>query len=165
MYEKQNFIHKLKFLFNMVCTTSVVPRGIRNNNPLNIRYSPNNNWKGRITENKQDDSFEEFTEIAYGVRAACRLIQVYVIRYHCSTIRSIVYRFAPPSENDTLSYYKYVRDAVGNLAVKVDDPRFMARLIGAMWFVENGEYPTHEDWEQINLGVLLYISDYVHELV
>lgn len=143
----------------MKCSKLEIPRGIRNNNPLNIRYSANNNWKGRVAE-KKDDSFEEFVSVAYGVRAACRLIQVYVKRYHCSTIRSIVYRFAPPSENDTLAYYKYVRDAVGNLAVRVDDPRFMGRLIGAMWYVENGIPPTHDQWEQINSGILLYLSDY-----
>lgn len=143
--------------------SSNVPRGVRNNNPLNIRYFPNNNWKGRVTENKKDDSFEEFTEISYGVRAACRLIQVYVTRYHCSTIRSIVYRFAPPTENNTSAYYKYVRDAVGDLAVRVDDPRFMRRLIGAMWFVENGILPTPDDVEQIKLGISMYIEDYVYE--
>lgn len=149
----------------MMSPLSDLPRGIRNNNPLNIRYSPNNNWAGRVTKNKKDDSFEEFDSIAYGVRAACRLIQVYVTRYHCSTIRSIVYRFAPPSENDTLAYYKYVRDAVGNLAVKVDDRLFMGRLVGAMWFVENGIPPTHDQWEQIKLGISMYMKDYVHELV
>lgn len=141
------------------CLETKIPRGIRNNNPLNIRYSANNNWKGRVAD-KQDDSFEEFVSIAHGVRAACRLIQVYVKRYHCSTIRAIVYRFAPPTENDTWHYYKYVRDAVGQLAVRVDDPNFMFRLISAMWYVENGIPPTHDQCNEIREGISMYLDDY-----
>lgn len=144
---------------NMSSSISV-PRGIRNNNPLNIRYSSANKWKGKITENKKDESFEEFISLSYGVRAFCRLIQLYVERYHCSTIRSIVYRFAPPSENDTLHYYKYVRDFVDGLVVNPRDFAFMVRLVVAMWNVENGVYPTHDQMVQIRQGVAMYLSDY-----
>ena len=135
-----------------------IPRGIRNNNPLNLRYNSANKWKGRVSY-KQDQSFEEFVSIAYGVRAFCRLIQVYVERYHCSTIRSIVYRFAPPTENDTPKYYKYVRDFVGMLV----DPRdfaFMVRLTAAMWNVENGCYPSNAHYVEIRKGVAMYLKDY-----
>jgi hypothetical protein len=27
---------------------TILPRGIRNNNPLNIRLNPDNRWQGRV---------------------------------------------------------------------------------------------------------------------
>lgn len=142
-----------------------VPRGVRNNNPFNIRFSPTNDWKGKITENKSDDMFEEFSSLEYGVRAWCILIKTYVKKHHCSTLRSIVYRFAPVSENDTLSYYKYVKEAVGSLAVDPFSNVFLFRLACSMWYVENGVIPTHHQASQISLGINIYLKDYSHEMV
>lgn len=161
MYEKLNFINKLKCRFRMKNLNFPNTRGIRNNNPLNIRFSSSNNWKGKIVENKKDESFEEFTHMAYGVRAFCRLIQLYVDRYKCTTIRSIVYRFAPSTENDTLRYYKFVRNFVGKLPVDPTDFTFMVRLTVAMWTVENGSQPTHGQMSDVYVGVSLYLQDYV----
>lgn len=145
----------------MLKAAAVLPRGVRNNNPLNLRYSVNNHWKGKVADkDKKDDMFEEFYSIAYGVRAACRLIQVYVKHYGCSTIRSIIYRFAPPTENDTLHYYKYVKEECGSYCVDVSNDKFMFRLIHAMWYIENGQIPTRDDCEKIRMGIAMYLSDY-----
>lgn len=48
------------------------PRGIRNNNPLNIRKG--NNWKGE-RPNQTDPAFEEFESMEMGIRAAIKLIR------------------------------------------------------------------------------------------
>ena len=40
-----------------------IPRGIRNNNPLNIRVG--NNWKGEVSQ-PTDHTFEQFTEMKWG---------------------------------------------------------------------------------------------------
>ena len=37
---------------------TTLPRGYRNNNPLNIRYSRNNTWIGKVTPNT-DGAFEQ----------------------------------------------------------------------------------------------------------
>ena len=44
------------------------PRGIRNNNPLNIRRT-NTVWQG-MKEELTDKEFVEFISMAYGYRAA-----------------------------------------------------------------------------------------------
>lgn len=73
-------------------------RGIRNNNPLNIRYACNN-WLGKVPkDNKKDPTFEEFTTMYYGFRAAILLIQTYIIKYGCNTITKIITRWAPSSD-------------------------------------------------------------------
>ena len=77
-----------------------VARGIRNNNPGNIRIGIN--WLGRVVPGK-DVSFVEFKSMPYGVRA----LYIDLINKHKSglrTIRDIIYRYAPPSENLTDAY-------------------------------------------------------------
>ena len=48
-------------------------RGIRNNNPLNIRRSATR-WQGAREEQK-DKSFVQFKSMAYGYRAAWKILQ------------------------------------------------------------------------------------------
>ena len=48
-------------------------RGIRNNNPLNIRRSADN-WQG-AREEQTDQSFVQFKSMAYGYRAAWKTLQ------------------------------------------------------------------------------------------
>jgi hypothetical protein len=47
-----------------------IPRGIRNNNPLNLRVG--NNWKGEVSQ-PTDHTFEQFTEMKWVVRTGYRL--------------------------------------------------------------------------------------------
>lgn len=73
-------------------------RGIRNNNPLNIRYSATP-WKGKVLkEHKHDENFEEFTSMYFGFRAALINIETYIIKYGCNTIAKIISRWAPSSD-------------------------------------------------------------------
>lgn len=78
--------------------------GFKNCNPLNIRYSSRNNWRGQVGENK---GFCVFSHEAWGFRAAYKLITNYISQGH-NTIEKIVSRWAPPTENDTENYIKYV---------------------------------------------------------
>lgn len=119
----------------------MIPRGLRNNNPFNIRLNIHNKWLGAIPG--EDPLFVTFESLDYGIRAWCVLIKNYVKRHHCSTICSIVNRFAPPSENNTLQYIRFVNKYVGNCRVDPSSPDFLFRLGYAMWIVENGVEPNH----------------------
>lgn len=85
-------------------------RGIRNNNPLNIRHSADR-WEGARME-QTDRSFVQFTSMAYGYRAAWKILESYW--KHCRqegkpfTVKNIIGRWAPPSENDTRAYLRTV---------------------------------------------------------
>lgn len=117
-----------------------LPRGIRNNNPLNIRRSQDK-WQGlRAVQN--DPAFCQFEEMKWGVRAGAKILQTYQRKYGLNTLRKIINRFAPPTENDTSSYIISVsRRAKIHPDVEIDTTNrgVMNRLIEAMWFVENGE--------------------------
>ena len=54
---------------------SMLPRGIRNNNPLNIRLVPDNRWQGRVPpKHNSDSTFEQFDDPIMGLRAAAVLL-------------------------------------------------------------------------------------------
>lgn len=97
-------------------------RGIRNMNPGNIRLGES--WLG-LRMKQTDPDFCQFTSMIYGCRALLKLLRTYVEKRGCTTIRKVVERWAPPSENDTTSYVLSVaaacrRDADERLPVDVD---------------------------------------------
>lgn len=88
-------------------------RGIRNNNPANIRRGCN--WKGLIRQQKDRD-FCQFVTMAWGVRALLITLRTYVRKHHLHTVREIITRWAPPSDgNNTEAYVKFVEKAINEL--------------------------------------------------
>jgi hypothetical protein len=91
-------------------TTSGV-RGIRNNNPGNIRKGRKRIWEGEVYPGT-DPSFSQFRTMAYGVRA----LLIDLVNKHkggLRTVQSIIYKYAPPTENYSARYAKFVADAMG----------------------------------------------------
>jgi len=116
-----------------------IPRGIRNNNPLNIRIG--NAWQGEV-ENPTDPDFEQFKCMHYGLRAGFMLIKRYIERYRLDTITAIISRWAPPTENNTRHYINVVSDMseIGVLdKLDFNNMSQMVRLVDAMIYVENGQ--------------------------
>lgn len=125
-------------------------RGLRNNNPLNIRLSSTTRWKGEVRPSA-DKSFCQFESMAYGYRAAIKLLQNYSKLNRCRTLRTMISRWAPPCENDTQSYIATVRKLSGidtDQVVDVDDRSTMCRLAAAMSQVENGKRAVMADIEE-----------------
>lgn len=117
---------------------SNIPRGIRNNNPLNIRIG--NTWSGEVTK-PTDCTFEQFVEMKYGVRAAFILLDRYINRYKLNNIAQICTRWAPKLENDTLNYIRTVADVSGivvNQKLSFNDKATMMKLFRGMCIAENG---------------------------
>lgn len=59
------------------------------NNPFNIRYNPENNWKGQI---EPKNGFCQFSDIRYGFRAAYIIIYNYSRLYDKKTPKAIITR-------------------------------------------------------------------------
>lgn len=88
-------------------------RGIRNNNPANIRRGCN--WKGLIRQQK-DREFCQFVTMTWGVRALLVTLRTYVVKHHLHTVREIITRWAPPSDgNNTEKYIEFVEKAVRDI--------------------------------------------------
>lgn len=85
----------------------IVSRGVRNKNPFNIKRSQNS-WKGKIAHFKStDDTFEQFTSLDFGLRAGFLLLRNYLHKGY-DTPKKIIERYAPPSENITSAYLRFV---------------------------------------------------------
>ena len=113
-------------------------RGIRNNNPLNIRIG--NTWLGE-RDNPTDTEFEEFVTMEYGLRAAFVLLRRYIRRYKLNTPALIISRWAPSYENNVAAYIKTVcKYAVMEPDTIIDyaDRNSMCRLVMAMAIHECG---------------------------
>ena len=91
-------------------------RGIRNNNPLNIRLSKDR-WQGQrppSTSPEGEKAFCVFESMAYGWRAAFVILcKTYYGKYKLKTIRALITRWAPPKENNTEAYIRRVTDRIG----------------------------------------------------
>ncbi|VFQ44389.1 structural protein [Desulfoluna butyratoxydans] len=114
-------------------------RGIRNNNPGNIRHG--DDWNG-LAEKQPDASFCTFTEPRWGIRALAKTLLTYQRRRGIHTVRGIISRWAPPSENDTHSYIHHVAHFVGvdaDETIRVEDHLFP--LVSAIILHENGNNP------------------------
>ena len=134
-----------------------LPRGYRNNNPLNIRINNKNNWQGKVTPNT-DGEFEQFTSMAYGFRAAFVLIRKYINNDGLTTVQAIIGKWAPNNENNTAGYISFVCGSTGFLPNTVINPynqEQMGKLVYAMAIVENGYAP---NWYDVNSGWNLYIG-------
>ena len=121
-----------------------IPRGLRNNNPLNIRLT-NTTWQGQLKPGT-DKEFCQFVEMRYGYRAAFVLQNRYYNIWNCRTVRQIINRWAPPSENDTAAYVNRVCKLMEitpdvTLPSIRTNPSVWIALVCAMGYVECGSAP------------------------
>ena len=96
--------------------------------------------KGEVRPSRDPD-FKEFSTMAYGYRAVFVLLDTYRSRYGLTTIRQMLNRYAPPTENFTEGYVRFVADYSGVMPDEVVDTRSekdMIRIIAAMSNIENG---------------------------
>lgn len=117
-------------------------RAERNHNPLNIRRS-SDKWQG-LTKVQLDPAFFQFESDFYGFRAAFKVLYTYFTKYGCNTIRKIITRWAPPSENNTERYISGVASYLGipssailsfdNIDLMVYLVRYMARIESGKWY-------------------------------
>ena len=127
-----------------------LPRGLRNNNPLNIRRSASQ-WQGMRTE-QTDTAFVQFTTMVMGYRAAWRTLETYYKHFEAErrpfTPRNIIYRWAPPNENDSEAYLRricHLTTLAGNAPLSrpsrtptSEDREKLVSLLAAMTCIENG---------------------------
>ena len=131
-------------------------RGLRNNNPANIRIS-NVAWKGKIPKAQNTDGhFEQFISYPYGIRALIKLINTYYYKRGLQTVRAIISRFAPNNENNTQGYIAAVSKSLGvqpNTSIFLTD-KTVKVLVLAIDKIENGKRTISEQHYQQALQLL-----------
>jgi hypothetical protein len=125
-----------------------LPRGYRNNNPGNLRENAHadDDWQGEAFID-WDPAFEEFRDPASGYRALAVVLRNYVRRHRLTTIRGIIGRYAPATENPTDTYVKNVARWTGmsaDTSLRWDQPGLLLPLVKAITQMENG-FLLHSD--------------------
>lgn len=133
-------------------------RGLRNNNPGNIRRG-SFRYKGEKAKSS-DSAFRQFESMEWGYRAMFVLLHTYAVKHNCRTLREIINRYAPPTENFTEGYIRCVSN-VTHLSpgepVSTTDGATMTAIVAAMSAVENG---TKADMTDVWRGWELFIADF-----
>ena len=133
-------------------------RGLANCNPGNIRQSKVR-YKGEVRPSR-DPAFKQFESLAWGYRAIFVLLHTYRVRHGLRSIREMISRWAPPSENDTGAYLRTVVRRSGvdpDAEIDTRDGPTMTRIAAAMARVENGVEP---DEAEIAEGWRLFSADF-----
>lgn len=131
-------------------------RGLRNNNPLNIRRNKTA-WRGLATV-QNDKEFFCFTAPEWGYRAAFITLRNYRRLHRLQTLSEWIARWAPPIENDTAAYVRCVcvrcrlaSDYIPN----INNKKEMCDIVSSMSFMENGVPAIESDVEK---GWLLAVA-------
>ena len=137
-------------------------RGLRNNNPGNIRLS-STRYQGEV--DSSDTSFKQFKTMAHGYRAMFVLLYTYQKKHKLHTIEAMISRYAPAVENHTQAYIKAVSEWSGVPAtshITATNGDIMIPVVDAMSRVENGVVAVMSDVEK---GWKLFIDDYRNHLL
>lgn len=139
------------------------PRGLRNNNPGNIRQS-SVRYTGEVQPSK-DGAFKQFQSMEYGYRAMFVLLHTYARKHGIDTIEKMISRYAPATENHTQKYIDVVSEWSGVPATShltTTNAEVMIPIVAAMSRVENGVEAVMAEVEK---GWQMFISDYRNHLV
>jgi len=112
-------------------------RGVRNNNPMNLRKGVAFQYQ---VENPNETAFMTFGKTWQGIRAGVLDITNDISKGQ-NTLTKLINQYAPPTENDTTNYINTISK---NLAIKPNDVLdrknfdFMCNLVRSIIAMENG---------------------------
>lgn len=139
-------------------------RSVRNNNPGNLNAGQP--WQGlqppdKMTPDQRTETrFAVFRAPEWGFRALCKVLLTYETMYGLNTIRKIISRWAPPSENNTTNYINrvvhYTGEPDADAVVNLRDGRILAAFAKAISEVEAGGLYYSDD--VINKGASLALQ-------
>jgi len=122
-----------------VMTGSTV--GMRNKNPGNIRATFIN-WQGETAESRgRETGFTEFENMFYGSRALLLNLYAQYRKDNPPTLTTVINRWAPPNENDTQNYVRFVSDETNiplNEPLNFTNRSQVAAIARAITIMENG---------------------------
>ena len=136
--------------FSVADIAGGLPRGIRNNNPGNIKRS-STRWEGLADPDEMTDFqrretvFCVFREPVWGLRAMARILFNYQHLHRLTSVDAMIGRWAPPEDNNaTDAYAAFVAKRMGlNVGETFDFLKsdLASPMIQAMVRMENGIQP------------------------
>lgn len=118
------------------------PRGIRQNNPGNIRKNKTP-WQG-LAADQPDPEFFRFQSPEWGIRAMARILITYKDKHGIKRLSSVIKRWAPPVENNTQAYIDHAAFVTGfapDQNLDLHNYAHVRPLVEAIILHENGRQP------------------------
>lgn len=112
-------------------------RGMRNNNPGNLNYA---GQEGATKESGPGGRFAVFQSMEHGVVALAKQLQLYASRGN-DTVRGIISKYAPESENNTAAYIASMTKRMGvgpDQKLDLNNINVLREVIAGISTVENG---------------------------
>jgi len=118
-----------------------MPRGIRNHNPMNLRWYSPINWDGQI--GPDNEGYARFEDVYFGIRAGVKNLVNGYFHKGIASPEAIITKYAPSHENPTDNYIQFVADKMGidKTATIPMTQTNMERLTKAIIHFENGSQP------------------------
>lgn len=127
------------------------PRGIRNNNPGNLKIS-NSPWNGKIPiAQNTDGTFEQFKSLAYGTRATIKLLKNYINQGRNTPKKIIQYW---DLANPTYTAFLVNETGFGENQVLQADKATLKKLTQAIARFEIGSYFITDDRFEVAYSLL-----------
>lgn len=142
-------------------------RGLRNNNPTNLRPS-GDDWKG-LRVPQTDPGYLQFITNFYGLRAGAKNLLTYYRKHGRRTVHDIIWNWAPPSDNNpTSDYIQHVARDLGvdpHDKIHLENGNNLRALMESMIRVECGSQPfsKQELEEAINAAYASHSAPPVNE--
>jgi hypothetical protein len=98
-------------------------------------------WQGMEQDQSTDSRFVVFSDPKWGIRAIGKIMLDYYRKHGCNTVRRIIDRWAPPSENNSGSYVNHVAEMIGagdDSVIDVTDADILEHITKAIIEHENG---------------------------
>lgn len=140
--------------FSVADVARGLPRGIRNNNPGNIKRS-STRWEGLADPDEMTDFqrretvFCVFREPLWGLRAMARILHNYQHLHRLTSVDAMIGRWAPPEDNNaTDAYAEFVAERMGlNVGETFDflESDIAGAMMQAMVRMENSIQPYTPD--------------------
>lgn len=134
-----NFLDSIIYGVKDLFSTTDLRRGERNNNPMNIKRT-GDNWDG-LAMDQTDPVFFTFKSAEYGIRAGAKILDRYMSVYGLRSVRGIISRWSPASENGSVVTNNYVDYVSKIMSVFPDSPidnQDIPNLVDAIIRFENG---------------------------
>lgn len=120
----------------------MITRGLRNNNPGNIRLG--DPWQGLVpTSQRSDPDFCQFVAPEWGIRAIAKILHSYAVE-GVTTLRQAINHWAPPVENDTGAYVNAVSLMTAiqpDIHIDLTTYEAVMPIVKAIIYHENGSQP------------------------
>jgi hypothetical protein len=126
-------------------STNTGIRGIRNNNPGNIKINSANKWTGKVGSNT-DGVFEQFTDMKYGIRASLKLLHTYI-----NSGRSTLQKIGDSWSDKDPNYVAFLVNSVGigkDTAILIDDQATIKKIAQAIFDMETSRKFTDSEIDE-----------------